>query len=155
MPVVMSQSALETLSDLTETAHARLQEQYADINPMVRRRSAMREMGITAAMINVDCPRMRGRMLLILHDEYPDSLLISSPTWTRKQAMIFSRWRSTRSQWISFLPGCGRILPRSDCGCGPANRKAQNAQVTAILPNDSDRSRIRVCAVDARRVSVT
>lgn len=71
----MSSPALETLSDLTETAHARLQEQYADINPMVSLRSGMREVGIPADMINVDCLQTRRRILLILHDEYPDSLL--------------------------------------------------------------------------------
>ena len=71
----MSESALQTLSDLTETAHARLQEQYSDINPMVSLRSGMREVGIPADMINVDCMQTRRRILLILHDEYPDSLL--------------------------------------------------------------------------------
>jgi hypothetical protein len=71
----MEQTALQSLSDLTETAHARLQSEYADINPMVSLRSGMREVGIPADMINVDCMRTRRRILLILHDDYPDSLL--------------------------------------------------------------------------------
>ncbi len=71
----MEQTALQTLSDLAETAHARLQQEYADINPMVSLRSGMRDVGIPADMINVDCMQTRRRILLILHDDYPNSLL--------------------------------------------------------------------------------
>lgn len=71
----MTQSSLETLSDLTEAAHARIQQEHADINPMVSLRSGMRDIGIPADMINVDCMQTRRRILLILHDDKPGILL--------------------------------------------------------------------------------
>lgn len=71
----MEKSTLENLSDLTEQAHARLQETREDINPVVSLRRGMRDVGIPADAINIDCMNTRRRILLILHDDHPGALL--------------------------------------------------------------------------------
>lgn len=71
----MEKPHLETLSDMTEEAHARVQQAHAEINPVVAIRRGMRDAGIPADAINIDCQRTRRRILLILHDEHPDALL--------------------------------------------------------------------------------
>lgn len=71
----MSEEALEALSDMAGEAHARIQEAHRHINPVVGVRRGMREMGIPADVMTIDCMRTRRRILLILHDQQPGALL--------------------------------------------------------------------------------
>ena len=71
----MSGNTLEALSDLVSAAHARIQDAHQYINPLVSVRSGMRDMGIPADALTIDCLRARRRILLVLHDEEPGTVL--------------------------------------------------------------------------------
>lgn len=71
----MTEDPLKTLSDMTSDAHARIQAAHEHINPVVEVRRGMRDAGIPADVITLDCLRTRRRITLILHDQQPDLLL--------------------------------------------------------------------------------
>lgn len=71
----MSEEDLEMLSDRAGEAHARIQQVHGDINPVVGVRRGMREVGIPADVMTIDCLRTRRRIVLILHDQEPGTLL--------------------------------------------------------------------------------
>lgn len=71
----MSEDPLKTLSDMTSDAHARIQAAHEHINPVVEVRRGMRDAGIPADVITLDCLRTRRRITLILHDQQPGLLL--------------------------------------------------------------------------------
>ncbi|MDX1457187.1 MAG: hypothetical protein R3276_06335 [Marinobacter sp.] len=71
----MSEDPLKSLSDMASEAHARIQQAHQHINPVVAVRRGMREAGIPADAMTIDCLRTRRRIMLILHDEQPGALL--------------------------------------------------------------------------------
>lgn len=72
---------LEVLSDVVTEAHARIQRDFADINPVVGLTQKMRTVGIPVDTMTIDCLRTQHRIIIILHDEQPDIL---SYQFTRK-----------------------------------------------------------------------
>lgn len=76
----MSEESLEKLSDLASEAHARIQQAHGHINPVVGVRRGMRDVGIPADVMTIDCLRTRRRIVLILHDEEPGMLLYQFAT---------------------------------------------------------------------------
>ncbi|MEP1217398.1 MAG: hypothetical protein ABJM11_02500 [Marinobacter sp.] len=71
----MSEDPLKALSDMASDAHARIQATHQHINPVVEVRRGMRDAGIPADVMTIDCLRTRRRITLILHDEQPGKLL--------------------------------------------------------------------------------
>jgi hypothetical protein len=71
----MSEEHLKSLSDMASDAHARIQATHEHINPVVEVRRGMRDAGIPADVMTLDCLRTRRRITLILHDEQPGVLL--------------------------------------------------------------------------------
>lgn len=71
----MPEDPLKKLSDMASDAHARIQAAHQHINPVVEVRRGMREAGIPADVMTIDCLRTRRRITLILHDEQPGTLL--------------------------------------------------------------------------------
>ncbi|MCS5563077.1 hypothetical protein [Marinobacter qingdaonensis] len=71
----MSEDPLKALSDMASDAHARIQAAHDHINPVVEVRRGMRDAGIPADVMTIDCLRTRRRITLILHDEQPGVLL--------------------------------------------------------------------------------
>lgn len=71
----MSEDPLKSLSDMASEAHARIQAAHEHINPVVEVRRGMRDSGIPADVMTIDCLRTRRRITLILHDERPGVLL--------------------------------------------------------------------------------
>lgn len=71
----MTSEPLKTLSDLITEAHTRIQQAHADINPVVGVRRGMREKGIPADALTIDCLRTGKRIVLILHDQQPGVLI--------------------------------------------------------------------------------
>lgn len=71
----MSEDSLKALSDMVSDAHARIQASHEHINPVVEVRRGMRDAGIPADVMTIDCLRTRRRITLILHDEQPGVLL--------------------------------------------------------------------------------
>lgn len=64
-----SEAALETLSDLATEAHTRVQQNFSDINPVIGVRRNMRNNGIPADAMTIDCLRTDKRIILVLHDQ--------------------------------------------------------------------------------------
>ncbi len=71
----MTSEPLKTLSDLITEAHARIQRAHTNINPVVGLRRGMREKGIPADAMTIDCLRTGKRIVLILHDQQPGLLI--------------------------------------------------------------------------------
>lgn len=71
----MPEGILKEVSDLVSQAHTLIQARHKDLNPVVGVRQGMREMGIPADSITIDCLRSRKRILIVLHDEQPEVLL--------------------------------------------------------------------------------
>mgnify|MGYP000362432620 CR=1 FL=1 len=71
----MSEDPLKALSDMASDAHARIQAAHEHINPVVEVRRGMRDAGIPADVMTIDCLRTRRRINLILHDGQPGALL--------------------------------------------------------------------------------
>ena len=72
----MTSPALETLSERITIAHTRLQQDFAHINPVVGVNRQMRTAGIPADAITIDCLQTDKRVLLVLHDQQPDVVLM-------------------------------------------------------------------------------
>ena len=68
----MTHTPLELLSDRLTNAHTRIQQDHADINPVVGVNRQMRDSGIPADAITIDCLKTNRRILIILHDQAPD-----------------------------------------------------------------------------------
>ena len=71
----VSDEPLKRLSELASDAHARLQKECADINPVVGIRRGMRDNGIPADAMTIDCLASGKRIVLVLHDHKPGILL--------------------------------------------------------------------------------
>lgn len=71
----MSEDPLKALSDMASEAHTRIQASHQHINPVIEVRRGMRDTGIPADVMTIDCLRTRRRITLILHDEQPGVLL--------------------------------------------------------------------------------
>jgi hypothetical protein len=71
----MTEDPLKILSDLVSEAHAQIQAAHEHINPVVEVRQGMRNSGIPADVITLDCLRTQLRITLILHDQQPDIML--------------------------------------------------------------------------------
>lgn len=63
--------ALLTFSDIASEAHAKIQQDFADINPVIGVMQGMRKMGIPADVLTIDCLPSKKRILIVLHDEHP------------------------------------------------------------------------------------
>lgn len=87
----MSEDALKTLSDQASEAHARIQQAHAHINPVVAVRRGMRDSGIPADAMTIDCLRTRRRIMLILHDAEPGMLLYQFVTMDAEVDDSFQR----------------------------------------------------------------
>ncbi len=70
----MSEKNLEILSDLVSEAHSRIQNDFENINPIVGVSRGMRSVGIPADAMTIDCLRTGKRIIVILHDEQPETL---------------------------------------------------------------------------------
>ena len=70
----MNDKKLEILCDLVTTSHTRIQQDFKDINPMVGVNQRMREMGVPVDVVTIDCLKNAKRIILLLHDQQPDTL---------------------------------------------------------------------------------
>ena len=65
---------LETLCEIATEAHTRIQQDFKDINPLVGVNQRMRETGVPADIMTIDCLKSGKRIILILHDQQPDTI---------------------------------------------------------------------------------
>ncbi len=59
---------------MVTTSHTRIQQDFNDINPMVGVNQKMREMGVPVDAVTIDCLKNGKRIILILHDQQPDTI---------------------------------------------------------------------------------
>lgn len=62
---------LAILSDLATDAHTRIQQDFAKIDPIVGVSQNMRNEGIPADLMTIDCLKTNKRIILVLHDQMP------------------------------------------------------------------------------------
>ena len=70
----MNKPPLEILSDIATEAHTQIQKNFADINPVVSVNRKMRTAGIPADAMTIDCLKSSKRILIVLHDQQPETL---------------------------------------------------------------------------------
>ena len=63
---------MKTICDIITESHTRIQKDFEDINPMVGVNQKMREMDVPADVVTIDCLKSKKRIILVLHDHYPD-----------------------------------------------------------------------------------
>ena len=63
---------LAIISDLVTEAHTRIQQDFSDLDPVVGVSRKMRDVGIPADAMTIDCLRSGKRIIVILHDEQAD-----------------------------------------------------------------------------------
>ena len=68
----MDNKRLEALCDITNQTHARIQLDFIDINPIVGVNQKMRELGVPADAVTIEHSTSNRRIILILHDDYPE-----------------------------------------------------------------------------------
>lgn len=105
----MADDPLKTLSDIATEAHAGVQQAYPHINPVVGVRRGMRDTGIPADAMTIDCLNTRQRIVLILHDAHPGQLIYQFTTIDDddgneepafRQMPLASVSASTLQEWI-------------------------------------------------------
>jgi len=64
-------SPIKHLCDAIEAAHARVQSDFEQINPVVAVNRKMRDFGIATDLMTIDCLRTGKRILIVLHDSEP------------------------------------------------------------------------------------
>ena len=72
-PILINKK-LETLFDITTESHTRIQQDFKDINPVVGVNQKMREAGMPADVVTIDCLKSGKRIILILHDQQPATI---------------------------------------------------------------------------------
>ncbi len=65
---------LKTVCDIVTESHSRIQKDFADLNPLVGVNQKMREMDVPVDIVTIDCLQSDKRIILILHDHYPDQV---------------------------------------------------------------------------------
>jgi hypothetical protein len=64
--------AITSIYELVTQAHAYIQQNYSDIDPVVSVNTQMRNRGVPADVMTIDCLKTGKRILLIFHDEQAD-----------------------------------------------------------------------------------
>jgi len=67
-------SLLAIVSDFVTEAHTRIQEDFSDLDPIVGVSRKMRDSGIPADAMTIDCLKSGRRIIIILHDEQADTI---------------------------------------------------------------------------------
>ena len=70
----MSENRLKILCDLVSEVHAQIQKDFADINPVVGVSQKMRDIGVPADAMTIDCLKSGKRIILVLHDQQPEMI---------------------------------------------------------------------------------
>jgi len=63
---------IKRICEAIEVAHAKIQEDFDHINPVVGLINRMRDHGIPADLMTIDCLKSGKRILLMVHDDQPE-----------------------------------------------------------------------------------
>jgi len=64
--------AITSIYELVTQAHANIQQDYSDIDPVVSVNTQMRNRGVPADVMTIDCLKTGKRILMIFHDVQPE-----------------------------------------------------------------------------------
>ena len=70
----MTHKHLSALCDFASAAHTRIQQDFETINPVIGVSQKMRDGGIPADAMTIDCLKTGKRIIIILHDQQPETL---------------------------------------------------------------------------------
>jgi hypothetical protein len=87
----MTEDPLKTLSDQASEAHTKIQQAHQHINPVIAVRRGLRDSGIPADVMTIDCLRTRRRIMLVLHDEESGTLLYQFTSLDQEAGDEFTR----------------------------------------------------------------
>jgi len=73
-PSLQPSEQLEYLFDIAKSAHVSIQHDFEHIDPIIGVSQSMRNSGVPADVLTVDCLRTQRRIILILHDHEPEML---------------------------------------------------------------------------------
>jgi len=68
----LEDTPIKQLCDVVEQAHAKIQDDFRNINPIVGVNKQMRSVGIPTDLMTIDCLKSGKRILLVLHDAQPE-----------------------------------------------------------------------------------
>ena len=68
----MEDTPIKQLCDVVEQAHAKIQQDFKNINPVVGVNKKMRTVGIPTDFMTIDCLKSGKRILFVLHDARPE-----------------------------------------------------------------------------------
>jgi len=68
----LEDTPIKRICEAVETAHAKIQADFEDINPVVGVINRMRNHGIPADLMTIDCLKSGKRILLMVHDNQPE-----------------------------------------------------------------------------------
>jgi len=88
---VVTDSALSNMYSLVTAAHAQIQNDFDNIDPIVSVNRQMRSNGIPADAMTIDCLKTGKRIILIFHDEQPD---VISYQFCLKDKDPYEEWQS-------------------------------------------------------------
>ena len=74
VPTIVSSPDIKVLSDLITEAHARIQQDFKNIDPVVGVNQQMRQAGIPVDLMTIDCLKTGKRIILLLNDTQPNCL---------------------------------------------------------------------------------
>lgn len=70
----MNNEPIFKLADLVSEAHARIQQDFAALDPVVGVSRGMRNSGIAADAMTIDCLKSGKRIIVIAHDDDPEHI---------------------------------------------------------------------------------
>ncbi len=68
----MNKEPILMLADIASEAHARIQQDFLHIDPVIGVSRSMRKSGIPADAMTIDCLKTGKRIIIILHDKEAD-----------------------------------------------------------------------------------
>lgn len=103
----MSDQRLDQLSEAAAAAHARIQQDFKQINPVIGISRSMRSSGFPVDVMTIDCLKTTKRIIVILNDEQPE---LVSYQFSSIEAELAGEFKTVESsqltdqllyQWIS------------------------------------------------------
>lgn len=70
----MSHKNLNKLCEMATEAHTRFQQEIKAVDPIVGVSQSMRANGVPADAMTIDCLKSGKRIIIVLHDQQPDSI---------------------------------------------------------------------------------
>jgi len=70
--LALEERPIKHICDAIEVAHAKIQADFDHINPVVGLINRMREHGIPADLMTIDCLKSGKRILVMVHDSQPE-----------------------------------------------------------------------------------